>query len=165
MKKLFSTIILINCGIVLAQAQQAAPLAKTKEQAKEDSLYNHKDAAGQKTGLWKEKIGSITFEGRYLNNIKNGVWRSYQEDKTLLSVEEFVFGRREGISLDIKNNGYISKEAYYKNDLLDGKLKRFNSSGKTEQEAMYKAGKLNGAKKVYYQSNKLQEESFSRSAV
>ncbi len=160
MKKLFSTIILISCSIVFAQAQQAAPLAKTKEQAKEDSLYNNKDANGQKTGPWKEKIGSITFEGRYLNNVKNGVWRSYQEDKTLLSVEEFVFGKRDGISLDIKNNGYISKEAYYKNDLLEGKLRRFNSSGKVEQEAMYKAGKLNGTKKVYYQSNKLQEESF-----
>jgi antitoxin component YwqK of YwqJK toxin-antitoxin module len=160
MKKLF--LFLMASGIAAgAFAQnQGAPMAKSKEEMKQDSLYNHKDADGKKTGLWKERVGTTTFEGRYMGEKKYGVWRSYQPDGTLLTVEEFINGKRDGISLEMKANGYIGKEAYYQNDLLEGKMKHFNNSGKPELEAVYKGGKLNGPKKVYYQSNKLQEESF-----
>lgn len=103
----------------------------------------------------------IKAQGSYLNNKKEGVWRSYYDGGILETLAEYHEGRKTGISIQLNFNGQIQLEENYKNDILDGKRKLYHESnqGKLMYSEEYKNGKLNGTKIYYYENGLKMEES------
>lgn len=102
---------------------------------------------------------TITTVGHYKGKVKDGEWKYYNEGKLTL-VENYVNGKREGISKGYKNDAVI-EEIPYKNDKIDGIRKAFLENGKIYSETEYKDGKMNGNYKLYEgQEQPIEEGSF-----
>ena len=96
------------------------------------STCNYK--GGKKNGkvvsYYNNKNHSIKYEGEYIDNIKNGEWKTYYE------------------------NGKEKYVENYKNGAINGKCKEYNESGKLVFEGEYKKGiKWNGKERIIYDCN------------
>lgn len=58
---------------------------------------------GLKTGLWKEKIDNCSCEGNYVNGLREGYWKEYENDK-LIYYGEYKNGLMEGYWFSSDNN-------------------------------------------------------------
>ena len=96
------------------------------------SKCHYKD--GKKNGkvisYYNNKNHNIEYEGEYIDNIKNGEWKTYYENGN----QEFI--------------------GYYKNGVINGKCKEYNNLGKLVFDGKYKKGiKWNGKERIIYDCN------------
>ena len=162
MKKIL--LIVSSFLVITAVAQTTKPTnsfvnekSKIGLDVKVDTTINKFDAKGNKTGLWKEKKEAFEFEGYYANGLKQGMWTSYFPDGVVQSIDNYVFGKLNGPSIQLKQGGMLKVQSRYKNDILDGLYREFNGS-RADKEMTYKDGKLNGTKKIFYMNGKVMEE-------
>lgn len=129
--------------------------------AQQHCSENMKDNDGRKQGLWVDTLGNYTLKGHYVNDLKDGVWISYESGtEKILKIEEFKAGKKDGVFLEFnKRNNTLASEQYYSNDLPDGKFKLYSVSGMLESISSYKNGELDGLQQKFYEnSNKPSEE-------
>lgn len=127
-------------------------------------------------GNWtvtSSKDSTIIFtEGRYLNNRRHGLWKSYDYDGTLSKTVEYKKGRITGTTKTYHKNGKIairvthlkkksySVESYYKTGVLYSKYqskngrkhgywKKYFNNGKIKSLGYYKKGKRIGLQNNY----------------
>lgn len=119
-------------------------------------VINQIDKKGQKQGVFKsfyEDSDQLKTEGEYLNDLKHGYFREYSPKGILLSTTKYELGQvienaEELENLEIKTtyhrNGQISTLRSYRNGILEGVSKNYDSSGVIVNSKIYRNGKLLG---------------------
>jgi len=102
-------------------------------------------------------------EGQYLNQKKDSIWKNYNAEGYLLSMEYFELNRLNGerrvyyIQNQVET-GEIKCASIetYKDSILEGPYSQYLSSGVKVQEGNYLDGTKNGVWKSYYPSGSLE---------
>ena len=89
----------------------------------------------------------LRFEGEYLNGIRFGEGKEYDENDNLIFIGEYI-GERNGIGKEYYDT-YLEFEGEFKNGERNGKGKEYNKEGKIIFEGEYLNGKRNGRGKEY----------------
>ena len=94
--------------------------------------------------------GVLESEGKMRGKDREGKWLFYHENgKSIMSEENYVNGKLEGVYKTYYPSGEPTEIAYYKNGLLDGNYKKYSIKGFLYQDFNYSRGKLNGMA-IYY---------------
>ena len=103
-------------------------------------------------------------EGYLLNGVKQGIWITYHPlrtqdrgERAIKTIENYINGRVEGISLEFDQRGQITKKAFLKDDQYHGLFVNYKF-GRPQDITPYKNGKLHGKAIKYYPSGKIREE-------
>lgn len=97
-------------------------------------------------------------EGDVLNGLKNGAWTTFDQQGLVQNLTTFQKGVKQGPSIEVDQQGYISKYAFYVNNELSGSFKVYKRRRLIE-ERTYVEGVLNGPLKKYYDDGTPLEES------
>jgi antitoxin component YwqK of YwqJK toxin-antitoxin module len=159
MKKFTLVLLLITCGISLAQSF---------ELYKQDTI-NVVDAEGRKQGKWIifNKVKNLpdyppdakVEEGKFVDNKKAGPWKEYYPNGTLKNKITFSNNRPDGYAVMYHENGKIAEEGVWKNNRWVGVYKLYHDNGQVAQEFNFNAvGKREGNQKYYYENGQLMIE-------
>ena len=103
-------------------------------------------------------------EGFLLNGVKQGVWITYHPlrtrdlgERAIKTLDNYVDGRVEGISLEFDQRGQIIKKAFFKDGQYHGLFVTYKF-GRPQDITPYKNGQLHGKAIKYYSSGKVREE-------
>lgn len=122
-----------------------------------DSSANKKDGKGLKQGFWQERDMGGFIEGTYKDDLREGAWLMHNAAGTIIHLDSYKAGRKEGPVLSFEN-GYVLKEENYRDDKPDGIVRTYNFAGRIKSEALYFQGNLNGESRKYYEDGgKVQE--------
>ena len=89
---------------------------------------------------------------------RQGMWVLRHENDKMSLCENFVDGKRQGMSLQFYNNGMLHNEFYFKDDLSHGTQRIYDNVGRIVNLNSHYLGKLDGVQIVYYPSGNKQEE-------
>lgn len=93
-----------------------------------------------------DQKGNIVSEGIVNNKLFEGQWKYYHDaSKTLMTVENYVKGKLEGVRSVYYPNGAIAEEISYKNNLKNGLYKKIAENGVVLEETFYKDNIYNGS--------------------
>lgn len=92
---------------------------------------------------WHEN-GRQKEEINYLDNKKEGPWRSWQENGQLKEVGTYIFGKKSGTFITYHDNGAIKEEAKYHNDQKNGLATSYNDSSKIISRETFVNGRKHG---------------------
>ena len=130
------------------------------------SLDNIKSLS--KTGNWKEyvdkeapnqsdveeskrkKINFLDREGQYASNLREGSWKFYREDLTVLRTTEYTAGKKNGLEKKYNRTGEVTEETNFVNDFKEGSYYRKTEALLTELNGEYKSDKETGNWKEFY---------------
>ena len=107
-----------------------------------------------KTTIYHEN-GKKASEGAYIDQQKDGEWRYYSNQDTLIKVENYQVGKRNGVWKIYSTNGVLLQECNYLNDKRDGLSKDYYLNGLVSLEEHYVAGKTNGKSTAYYPNGQI----------
>lgn len=94
--------------------------------------------------------GRKASEGAYIDQQKDGEWRYYSNQDTLIKVENYQVGNRNGLWQTYSTSGVLLEETNYLNNKRDGISKVYYLNGQVQLEENYVAGKTNGRSTSYY---------------
>lgn len=105
--------------------------------------------------------GAPKMQGYMFQGKKEGTWREYGTNNNMLSkMEEFVHGKKNGVSSTFSNSGMITLDETYRNDTLNGPRLTYSTSARLKAVENFKNGQLDGPRKSYYDDGKIQEDGF-----
>ncbi len=159
------TFTLIISFIFISQTSHA----QKYELYKGDTI-NYEDAAGLKRGNWmiynrtkKPPLPDYTEdqlveEGPYVNNRKEGIWKSYYNNGKKKNEITYANGRANGFSKFYYKTGLISEEGNWVNGKWDGSYKFYYENGQISYDWKYVNGKREGEQKYFHDNgNKMYE--------
>lgn len=128
-----------------------------------NDTINRIDENNRKYGYWiyflKNDKSKIEKEGEYLNNRKNGIWKTYYPNGVLKSEITYVNNRPNGYAKIYYENGKLSEEGIWKGTKWVGSYNYYYENGKKAYEWSFNdKGKRSGVQKYYYESGKLRIE-------
>lgn len=114
-------------------------------------VLNRKDKIGRKQGLWKGFYSERTLksEGTYVDDVKHGLFKNYNEKGQIIGMEKFVLGiLDEGASettvVDIRNeyfrDGVIKSSGAYVEGEKHGVHREYDKEGTIINSRIYKYG-------------------------
>lgn len=78
-------------------------------------------------------------EGKVVNKLFEGQWKYYhQASKNIMTTENYVNGKLEGLRTVFYVSGKIAEEISYKNNLKNGFYKKYTEKGILLEESMFK---------------------------
>ncbi|NNE54629.1 MAG: hypothetical protein HKN32_01320 [Flavobacteriales bacterium] len=127
------------------------------------------DDQGMKQGYWiikgymSDKAGyqpnSTVEEGEYLNNKKQGLWKSYWPNGTLKSEINYEMNRPRGAYAIYYRNGQMEEQGLWERGKNIGQFHRWYDNGQPHQEFHFSdSGKRNGIQKYYHDNGQLELE-------
>lgn len=142
---------------------------------------NRYDKKGKKRGTWKTFYTDslVSMEGYYMNDLKNGIFKTYDKKGNLLSLEKYKDGQlvvdsEQSIVLDLKStyysNGKVKSSGGYVDGKKEGTHRVYDEEGnilggevysygvKTGEGIIDKSGDLEGDWKLYYDTGELKAE-------
>lgn len=136
-------------GIVISIMENKMGYLSKKEK------INRKNKDGEKHGIWKTffELGKIHTEGRYVNDLKNGYFKEYNEKGELISTRKFIRGvevedAEELTILDEKKkyypNGKVKFSGTYRNNIPEGVHRNYDEEGNISSSKLYQNGVLLG---------------------
>ncbi len=148
--------------IILFLSFQAVVWAQSKLNVDWDTI-NRVDENNRKYGYWiyffDGDSSRIEKEGKYLNNRKTGVWKTYYPSGVLKSEITYVNNRPNGYARIYYKNGKLSEEGVWKGTKWVGKYNYYYENGNKAYEWSFNEnGKRTGKQKYYYESGKLRIE-------
>ncbi len=99
--------------------------------------------------------GNVKSEGIFIDNLPNGIHKSYFDNGKVFSEYNYVNGSKEGIQKFFDSDGNLVMQANYKNNLMDGLYQEFFPNGKVETEGKYKEGRKVGIWKTFDEKGKI----------
>jgi antitoxin component YwqK of YwqJK toxin-antitoxin module len=123
------------------------------------SVGKSRDAKGQvKEGafVYYHKNGTKESEGGFVNNLKEGEWRSWNKAGNLSSIEHFKEGKMVGKNISWHDNKRVGDSTIL-DDKGNGKSFTFYEDGAKSGEGGYTAGQKNGPWTYYYDEVKNQK--------
>lgn len=107
------------------------------------------------------KNGQLKSIGKMYKNKREGEWKFYDIDgKTLISVDNYRSGKKDGLSTDYYPKGQKKAEFYFKSGILNGEGKAYFENGNIQVETSWKNDVMDGEYKEYYQSGKIRIKAF-----
>lgn len=95
--------------------------------------------------------GKLMAEGKYSGeNIKDSVWKYYNEDQKLLKIECYLKGKKDGNWKVYADDGSLARDENWKNGVQDGPVKEWYEKDKLKMEGTYLKGVLEGKVAYYY---------------
>ncbi len=92
-----------------------------------------------------DQNGNTVSEGNVINKLFEGQWKYYhQASKTIMTTENYIKGKLEGLRLVYYSSGAIAEEINYKNNLKSGLYKKFAENGVLLEESIYKDNVYDG---------------------
>lgn len=90
---------------------------------------------GKRQGLWTffDQSNKVYVVGNFENDLKEGLWKA--------------------LHINLKGDTICLNEVVYRNDLPEGMVKEYFSTGQKYREAFYEFGKLNGYETLYARSD------------
>jgi antitoxin component YwqK of YwqJK toxin-antitoxin module len=92
------------------------------------------------------------------NHKKNGFFKFYDEDGTLLIECNFVDNIREGLYISYRGNNIKNVRMTFKNDLKEGIQENFFDNGEVKIRTEFVGGKINGKMTEFYPSKNIRME-------
>ena len=84
-------------------------------------------------------------EGKVVNKQFEGEWKYYHEDlPTIMTLEQYVNGKLNGIRKVFYKGGAIAEETTYKNGIKNGTYKSYAENGIILEESIYRNGEYDG---------------------
>jgi len=102
--------------------------------------------------------GTLSGEGKYINEKKDSLWKFYNHEGNLLSEENYTNGIKNGLSKVYYTNGKLVVIRNFKNGLLEGPCKKYFNNGQIKFEGNYINDKLVGHVKFYFSNGKVYTE-------
>ena len=138
-------------GLLLFAAAMLLSLASMAQNAETVDVSKERD------GLYNRTFNKTRVEGTVKNGVKEGNWCEFDVDKnSLRRVIQYHNGKKDGIYLELTENGYVVKKSEftedgvmvkkntYKDDKLDGEQTALYDNGKLQEVAHYKDGTRDG---------------------
>ncbi|TWH99368.1 MORN repeat protein [Flavobacterium tiangeerense] len=95
--------------------------------------------------IFFDQKGNKVSEGNVINKLFDGQWKYYhQASKTIMTVENYVKGKLEGVRYVYYPNSAIAEEISYKNNLKNGLYKKIAENGVVLEESIYKDNVYDG---------------------
>ena len=95
-------------------------------------------------------------EGIFLDQLKDGEWKYWDEDSTLVKVENYKSGKKNGAwKTYSSSSGILLEELNYRNDTLHGPARTFYVDGTPCTKENYLNGQRSGTAESYYIDGKL----------
>lgn len=95
-----------------------------------DTLVTGHFADGLKTGLWVEKVGDITEIGTYMEDLKEGIWKSYYSNGVLYYQGNYISGVPDGKHFFYYEDGSVKEEQFYVNGFKEKVWKKYYPDGR-----------------------------------
>lgn len=108
--------------------------------------------------------GRQVAQGKYLGQEKTGEW-SFFKDSKVVSSENYVNGKKNGVSKRWYTTGELLEESTWKDDKLDGIYRSYFQDGKLYQESNYVQGQRSGPFKTWFSDGTLELDGFYMSDV
>lgn len=141
--------------------------AQTFEIENGDTI-NRTDASNLKQGYWKvyNKIkklpgyedDQLVEEGSYVDNKKEGVWKTYYNNGKLKSEITYKNNIANGFARFYYKNGNVSEEGNWVNNKWDGKYKYYYENGQISYDWNFVNGKREGVQKYYHENGQINYE-------
>ena len=95
-----------------------------------------------KNGVWNEyaQNGHILSKGKYSKDLKEGKWVFYNMHEKKIREQNFVHDVPEGVFTEYYDNGMKHTQGAYKNRLRHGKWSSWNPQGKLTYSAIFDNG-------------------------
>jgi antitoxin component YwqK of YwqJK toxin-antitoxin module len=92
-----------------------------------------------------DQLKNKVSEGKVINKLSEGKWIYYHKaSKTIMSTENYIKGKLEGLRSVYYPSGKIAEEMMYKNSLKNGFYRRYTESGIIIEESFYKDDQYEG---------------------
>lgn len=98
----------------------------------------------------------IETEGNYLNEKRDGIWKTYYINKNLKSKGAYTEDKKEGIWLEYYENGVLEKEVNYSNGKKEGLMKVYQRENVLKARVNYKDGKEDGVAEYYDEQGQIE---------
>ena len=95
------------------------------------------------------ETGEKMAEGPYLDQKKQGLWKTYGAGEVLLTEGSYVADKKYGMWKTYHRNGQLAMEVLIENDLEQGPMKKYFDDGSIQEEATYKDGFKEGTTVIY----------------
>lgn len=120
---------------------------------------NLTDVSGLKQGNWiyfSADSANIESEGKYTNNLREGIWKFYSESGKLKSQITYQNNLKNGPAKVYYNNGNIAEEGIWKRNKWVGEYKSYHENGQLSYDWNYnEKGERSGVQKYYYPNGKI----------
>lgn len=135
---------------------------------------NKVDAQQRKQGEWQEEIPEIrgepgyTWEGNYVDNLKEGVWKKYSLSGAIIAEETYKRGHLHGYCRYFYSNGLVSAEGSFVGMGVNGEVDNYRIidpiTGEERFEEVKRDGssQRNGMWKIYDEEGKMTKEYYRR---
>jgi antitoxin component YwqK of YwqJK toxin-antitoxin module len=120
-------------------------------------VENFKSGIKQGISLEFSKRANLVSEQYFVNDLPDGVSRTYTQSGLPLTVKNYKSGNLDGIQITYYENTFNKKseEASYKNGVKDGISKWYDMEGHVIAEYIYVNGSLEGEQKTFYPAGKI----------
>lgn len=161
--KRITVLLFLQCFVLLTTNAQIKPIK-----------VNTVDAQQRKQGEWEEQMPEVrgepgyTWEGTYIDNLKEGVWKKYALSGGIIAEETFKHGVLHGHSRYFYSDGKVSAEGSFVAVDIDGQIDHFRIidpiTGEERFEEVKRTGSSlrNGVWKVYDEDGRMSKEYYKR---
>ena len=149
MKKLIFIQVIISVLFLNIKAQKFSVV--------QGDTINYTDTLNLKQGYWKNT--ATRNEGFYVNNQKNGIWKSFYKNGNIKSEITYLNGVKRGYAKIFYEDGQIAEEGTWMEDKWTGKYKSYYKNGKLSYVWNYnEEGNRCGYQKYYYENGNIKIE-------
>jgi antitoxin component YwqK of YwqJK toxin-antitoxin module len=113
---------------------------------------------GEKEGDWFFKINDFSAKGKFVSDLRDGIWKYYYDNNSIMFVGEFIQGNPEGSHKYYYENGKIKEEQFFVNGIPDKNWKKYDEEGNIIVTISYENGKeyrINGVRIDFPEDNKV----------
>ena len=121
---------------------------------KSHMIFNS-DGAEANTTLYYPN-GFIASSGKYVDQLKEGKWQFFSPTTKgkIVSEEEYLHNKRNGLSVIFYPDSTIAEKVYYKNDIKNGEWLKYYPDGALNLKTFYVNGKLDGTFEAFFNNGK-----------
>jgi hypothetical protein len=135
---------------------------------------NQVDAQQRKQGEWQEEMPEVrgepgyTWEGTYVDNLKEGIWKKYALSGGIIAEETYKHGQLNGHCRYFYSNGLVSAEGSFVAMGIDGEIDSYRVidpvTGDERFEEVKRTGssERHGMWKIYDEEGKMTKEYYRR---
>lgn len=103
--------------------------------------------------------GKLKSKGKMKGKNREGIWLYYFPDgKKIISEENYINGKLDGVLKNYYTNGKPTEETYYSQGKKHGTSKVYTEDGILIEDVSYEYGKLNGEGKYYDMKGNIKEK-------
>ncbi len=124
----------------------------------QNDTINRTDTNGLKQAYWIiffENTDKILEEGRYKDNLRQGVWKQYLNDGTLSFEITYVDDEPNGLAKTYYPNGQLAEEGFWKDDIWIGNYTTYYQNGNVNYKWHFSEEGLRlGVQEYFYENGK-----------